>query len=42
MALTLIKNLHFDLFAYKSGRLHILPEWLDAAERCIRGDIEFA
>lgn len=42
MAATLIKNLHFDLFTYRSGRQHIVGEWLGAADRCLSGDIDFA
>jgi aminoglycoside phosphotransferase len=42
MAATLIKNLHFDLFTYHSGRLHILDPWLDAAARCLDGDLTLA
>lgn len=40
MALILIKNLHYDLFAYKSGRMHILPGWLAVADACLAGDID--
>ncbi len=42
MAVTLIKNLHFDLVAYRSGRQHIVEEWLDAASLCAQGDIAIA
>jgi hypothetical protein len=42
MAATLIKNLHFDLYACKTGRTELLEPWLSAAERCLEGDIDIA
>lgn len=39
IALTLIKNLHFDLFTYKTGRVHIAQDWLKAADGCLAGKI---
>jgi hypothetical protein len=41
-AATLIKNLHFDLYACKTGRTELLEPWLSAAERCLRGDIDIS
>jgi hypothetical protein len=40
MAVALIKNLHFDLYACKTGRTELLDPWLSAAERCLRGVID--
>lgn len=39
MAATFIKNLHYDLVSYRSGRTHIVDSWLTAAEHCLEGDI---
>ena len=42
MAGTILKNLHFDLITYKTGRVEIIDEWMDAAESCLNGDIYFS
>jgi hypothetical protein len=40
MAATLLKNLHFDLYACKTGHIEIVDPWLQAAEHCLHGDLD--
>jgi hypothetical protein len=40
MAATVIKNLHFTLVAYEERRSELVDPWLDAAEQCLRGNID--
>lgn len=40
MAMTFLTNLHFDLYACKTGRTELLAPWLDMAGECLEGRLE--
>lgn len=40
MARTFLTNLHFELYACKTGRIELLAPWLDMADECLLGRVE--
>jgi aminoglycoside phosphotransferase len=40
MALTILSNLHFDLYAFKTGKTELVEPWLHNAASCLEGNLQ--